>query len=98
MASCAPEVVILDQFLRDETCRGTDIAIKLQNAYPGVRILFVSGTSMGDWSESDRRNIATLPRDSYDFLAKPFTSRDFLSKVAELMSRPQPIPALVGEP
>lgn len=84
----ALEVAILDLFLCAQGCRGVDIALRLRRTHPGVRVLFVSGTALGDWCEEDQRKAAALGSGSYDMLTKPFTSAAFLSKLQELTSRP----------
>src|ERR1700686_2153508 len=51
---------------------GTEVALRLIQLQPDLHILFLSGTPIDDWPESDRRNFRQLPSGSVDFLEKPF--------------------------
>lgn len=93
------DALVLDVFLRTQWCRGTDVALRAQSAHPAVRILFVSGTALGDWSEADRRNLARLAETSWDALQKPFTPATLLSRLSALLARPaSPGPVHAGCP
>ncbi|MEZ5292032.1 MAG: response regulator [Vicinamibacterales bacterium] len=54
---------------------GVELARRLADRQPGLRVLFISGCPEGD-----------LPRDlQYEFLAKPFETADLLAAIARLM-------------
>ena len=65
---------------------GTEVALRLIHSHPGVRILFLSGTPMDDWCESDQRNFRQLPPGSIAFLEKPVPLSILKAKVESLMN------------
>jgi DNA-binding NtrC family response regulator len=68
------------------TCRGTDVALALARLRPGIRVLFVSGTPVEDWRESDVRKMAQLANGSFAFLAKPFQPKRMLHELDRLLN------------
>ncbi len=72
LASNSVDALIADVFLRTQRCHGTEVALKAQSTQPAIKILFVSGLPFGNWSETDRQNVAMLARESWDILQKPF--------------------------
>ena len=83
------QVLIADLFLlAHPCCHGTDVALRTVELHPAVKVLFVSGTPLELWSETDLRNMAMLPDPSVDFLVKPFTAPALVAKLKELLSRP----------
>jgi two-component system cell cycle sensor histidine kinase/response regulator CckA len=65
---------------------GTEVALRLIHSHPGVRILFLSGTPMNDWCESDLRNFRQLPPGSIAFLEKPVHLSILKAKVESLVN------------
>jgi DNA-binding response OmpR family regulator len=97
LAGNSVDALIADVFLRTQRCHGTDVALKAQSTQPAIRILFVSGLPFGDWSETDRQNVARLAGESWDTLQKPFTPATLLSHLNALLNRPSsPAPVNAG--
>lgn len=66
---------------------GTEVALRLIQRQPDLRMLFVSGTAIAYWPESDRRNFRQLPPGSVEFLEKPFLASALQGKVESLLNR-----------
>ena len=64
----------------------TEVAPRLIQLQPDVSILFLAGTPIYDWPESDRRNFRRLPFGSVDFLEKPFRASALQTKVESLVN------------
>ena len=80
----------IDLFISDVATpkpSGTDVAVELLKSRPTMPILFVSGTPMYAWAESDLCNFQKLPPDRADFLEKPFRASALLHKVSGLLVR-----------
>ena len=80
----------IDLFISDVAVpqpSGTAVAVELLKSHPAMPILFVSGTPMNAWDESDLRNFQQLPPDRTDFLEKPFRASVLLDKVSGLLLR-----------
>jgi DNA-binding NtrC family response regulator len=69
-----------------QTCRGTDVALASSRACAGLKVLFVSGTPLECWPESDVRKVFQLPLGSYAFLEKPFQVKTLLGRLDELLN------------
>lgn len=80
--------LIADLMLSAHGCRGSDVALRALMTDPAIKILFISGTFLSDWSPADRENVAALPEGSFDFLLKPFTGRVLLERLAALLRLP----------
>jgi DNA-binding response OmpR family regulator len=65
---------------------GTDIALRLTQRQPDLPVLFLSGTPIDQWPESDRRKFDQLPSGSVDFLEKPFHVSALQTKVESLLN------------
>lgn len=65
---------------------GTEVALRLIQLQPDLRILFLSGTPIDYWPESDRRNFRQLPPGSVEFLEKPFRASALQAKVESLVN------------
>ena len=50
---------------------GTEVALRIIQSHPGLHILFLSGTPMDDWCESDLRNFRQPPPGFNSLLEKP---------------------------
>ncbi len=81
-------VLVADLMLAAHGCRGTDIALRSLMTDPEIKVLFISGSVIDDWSTVDRENAAALPEGSFDFLPKPFTHHVLLDKLTALLPRP----------
>jgi len=88
LSSNAVHALVVDPLLSTQWCHGTDIALRSHRTHPDLKFLFVSGTPFGDWSETDRQNVAELPGSSWDILEKPFTHSTLLSRLTALLQRP----------
>ena len=66
---------------------GTAVALQLGSSHLGMSVLFVSGTPMDAWSNTDLDNFRQLPRDRVDFIEKPFWPMTFLGKISELIEK-----------
>jgi CheY-like chemotaxis protein len=79
---------LIDLFVSDMSLpdlSGTEVALRLIQLQPDLPILFVSGTPIDDWPESDRHNFRHLPSDSVEFLEKPFRPSALKAKVESLV-------------
>jgi two-component system, cell cycle sensor histidine kinase and response regulator CckA len=65
---------------------GTEVALRLIQLQSDLPILFLSGTPINDWPESDRRNFRQLLSGSVDFLEKPFHASALQTKVESLVN------------
>jgi len=68
------------------TCRGTDVALTVSRLRPAIRVLFVSGTPVDGWRESDVRKMAQLPNGSFAFLGKPFQPKKLVNELDRLLN------------
>lgn len=67
------DIVLTDMYLSD--WRGTELAARLRQRKPGLRVIFMSGDSLADMIVGTDR-----------FLAKPFTKQQLLTGVMEAMA------------
>lgn len=65
---------------------GTALAEQLRARYPGLKILFASGTPIEHWPDAAQQGLARLPADCWEWLSKPFYPRALSVKVGELAS------------
>jgi CheY-like chemotaxis protein len=66
---------LIDLFISDVAVpkpSGTAVALELLKSHPAMPILFVSGTPMNAWDESDLRNFQKLPPDIPTFSRSHF--------------------------
>lgn len=66
---------------------GTEIALKLVGLFPALPVLFISGTPMFSWTHRDASNYRRLPPSRVDFLEKPFSLAELLTRVRNLIGR-----------
>jgi DNA-binding response OmpR family regulator len=59
---------------------GRELAARVRAARPGVRVLFVSGAADDEASDG--------PGDGADFLQKPFTPAELLSRIRHVLAQP----------
>jgi CheY-like chemotaxis protein len=64
---------------------GVEVAVALAKDQSNLPILFVTGTPLNAWSQSDRRNLDLLPAASVGVLEKPFLPSAFESAVAKFV-------------
>ncbi len=76
------DLLITDMVMNE--MNGAELARRLSNERPGIRVLVVSGYRRDEHLAPDD---VRLP---HDFLPKPFTAQALAAKVATLMSRPAP--------
>jgi CheY-like chemotaxis protein len=67
------DVVLTDMYLSD--WRGTELAARLRQRKPGLRVIFMSGDSQADMILGTDR-----------FLAKPFTKQQLLTGLMDAMA------------
>jgi DNA-binding response OmpR family regulator len=79
--------VIIADLLLHSPFSGTDVALTVRRECEQIPVLFVSGTPLEGWSESDLSNIEALLPGRVEFLMKPFTAADLLTAVAKLLHR-----------
>jgi len=70
---------------------GTDVALALNNLYPRLPILFLSGRAIADWRVRDRANLKRFAADLVDFLEKPFSASELIMRVQHLIGRTRTI-------
>ena len=61
---------------------GKELASKLKEIHPNVRVLYISGYTVNFISGQG------IPEAAFDFLQKPFTTIELLAKVREILDRP----------
>lgn len=76
---CAFDLVVTDVVMPQMS--GKELAQKLQNICPGVKALFISGYT-GNAVEHHG-----MLDPGIDFIQKPFTSHEFLTKIREILDR-----------
>jgi CheY-like chemotaxis protein len=77
-------VLVADVSLANDS--GVDIAVRLRALAPGLKVLFVSGYSFEDWIKTDLALLEQLPSNAKQFLRKPFTAKELVDKIVELLS------------
>jgi CheY-like chemotaxis protein len=55
--------------------------------YDPIPVLFVSGSPLGDLERNQLLRLSDFPSDQVMFLEKPFTLRDLLNEVSQLLAR-----------
>jgi CheY-like chemotaxis protein len=83
-----PDLFLSDVAVPD--CSGPAAALELSRIYPAMRTLFVSGTPLNDWKESDLQKVRQISPDRVDFLEKPFRASLLLEKVGKLLQKYAP--------
>jgi DNA-binding NtrC family response regulator len=79
----AVDLLIADVTLADGS--GVVAGVRLKDLKPELKLIFMSGYSLPDWSAHDAALVEQLPPESVRVLRKPFTNRDLLSTVGELL-------------
>src|SRR5579863_4714345 len=79
------EILVADVSL--ETGSGVEVAEELQRLFPALKIIFMSGYPQNGWNLRDAALLARLPSTSVRVLQKPFSSRELLLKVEELVGQ-----------
>ena len=64
----------------------TEVALRIIQSHPGLHILFLFGTPMDDWCESDLRNFRQLPPGFNSLLEKPVHLSILEAKVESLVN------------
>jgi len=70
---------------------GTEVALQLTQLQSDLPILFLSGTPIDAWPETDRRNFRQLASGSVEFLEKPFRASALKTKVESLLQSHSPV-------
>jgi CheY-like chemotaxis protein len=86
-AGCAGSAVQIDVLIADVTLAdgsGVDVAVRLKELAPQLKILFVSGYALDELSDPDSALYRLLPRDSVRFLRKPYCARELIAGILEL--------------
>lgn len=81
----AIKVVVLD--LSIQGMSGPDLAVRITERHPAIRFVFVSGTPLEFWPNSEQRKIAQLPQESFVFALKPVTVQMILARIRFLLDR-----------
>ena len=86
MGTCGPvSVLVTDMDLGHSS--GMEVALKLVSSYPNLPVLFISGTPMGWWTCRDVSNFKRFLPTSVDFIEKPFSVSQLLTRVRHLIER-----------
>ena len=86
MRDCGPvSILVTDMDLPHSS--GTDVALKLVEAYPNLPVLFISGTPKIWWTRRDVSNFKQFWTNSVDFIEKPFSVSELLTRVRNLIER-----------
>jgi CheY-like chemotaxis protein len=78
----------IDLFVADLTMKvssGVEVAVQLKQCCPGLSVVLMSGYPIEAWDEHYAILFAQLPCDAVRILLKPFSPRDLLSVVEELI-------------
>jgi DNA-binding response OmpR family regulator len=84
----------VDLFMADvvlPASSGPHVALELHQSCPKMAILFVSGTPIAGWRDSDFEDFRHLLSGSVDFLQKPFTLTALMVRVENLLSGTSPL-------
>jgi CheY-like chemotaxis protein len=80
-----PQLLVSDIELPDMS--GISVASVAIEDLPGMPVLFISGTSLEDWSPRDRSLFKRLSARAVDFLEKPFRPGTLAIKIRGLLDR-----------
>jgi CheY-like chemotaxis protein len=81
-----PDLLVSDVALKGEELSGTDVAAALLDRYGSLPTIFVTGTPLDLWDESDRRKLNAIRlRTTVAVLEKPFMPSAFEATVANLV-------------
>jgi DNA-binding NtrC family response regulator len=84
--ACGPmSIFITDMDLPKSS--GTEIALRLLMLDPNIPVLLISGTPMVWWSSRDVFNFKQFPPTAVDFIEKPFSVAQLLTKVRNLIGQ-----------
>jgi CheY-like chemotaxis protein len=76
-------LLITDVILREKF--GTQVALKLREQNPALKIILTSGYPQSMWPDSERAEIQNLPSDSVAILDKPFFPATLLKTINEML-------------
>ena len=80
------DLLVSDVALKGDQMSGTEVAVDLLDGYGNLPIVFVTGTPMDQWEQSDRENLRALRlRSRVAILEKPFMPSAFESTVERLL-------------
>src|ERR1051326_5009334 len=82
----ALDLLIADVTLPDGS--GIEVGARLQELTPKLKLLFMSGYSQDEWTQSDRDFVKNLLPGSFRTLRKPFSARELLANARELIGTP----------
>jgi PAS domain S-box-containing protein len=85
-SSGALDLLVTDVTLPD--CSGVQLGQELKQLAPGLKLLFMSGYASENWSTRDAAVVKEFPPDSVRILRKPFSARELLNAVGELIGVP----------
>jgi CheY-like chemotaxis protein len=66
-------------------CSGIRVSLQLKASIPSLKMVLTSGLPPDMWPDHYAAELRKLPLDSVKILAKPFTHRDILSAVKDLI-------------
>lgn len=82
---------VSDMSLPEPDLSGAEVALRLIQLQPDLPILFLSGTPIDDWPETDQRNFRQFSPGSVEFLEKPFHASTLKTKVESLLRSHSPV-------
>ena len=83
---CGPvSIFVTDMDLSQSS--GTEVALKLRASDPNLPVLFISGTPMDWWTSRDVSNLKRLSPTNVEFIEKPFSVSQLLTRVRSLIER-----------
>ena len=86
-AKCAEVYGNLSLFIAEvmPPCSGIPVGVQLKASVPSLKIVFTSGVTPDVWPDHYASKLRELPPDSFKILTKPFTPRDVLVAVNDLI-------------
>ena len=80
------DLFVSDVGLKGENVSGTAVAVALAQSCDSLPVVFVTGTPLSSWIESDRQNLRLLLSAGVEVLEKPFMPRVFERAVERLLT------------
>ena len=84
-SDCGLSLFISDMELSQSS--GTETALRLVGFCPNLRVLFISGTPKMWWNSRDVANFKRFLPNSVDFIEKPFSLSQLVSRVKDMIGR-----------
>jgi hypothetical protein len=81
------DLFVCDVGLKGDNLSGTEVAVGLALKHENLPVVFVGGTPLSYWSDSDRRNMRLLLSAGVEVLEKPFLLRVSEDAVDRLLNQ-----------